>query len=165
MVAAVQGTDLPARAARERAVWQVLGEIPDPEIPVLTLSDLGIVRAVRHDAAGRLHVAITPTYSGCPATEAIRDSVRAALDAHGFEDAQIEQVLTPAWSSEWLSAAGRRKLLAFGIAPPVATRAPVACPRCGSRATRCVSEFGSTPCKAHYQCGACREPFDHFKCL
>lgn len=150
---------------RERAVWEVLGQIPDPEIPVLTLLDLGIVRSVRHDADGRLHVAITPTYSGCPATEVIRQAVRAALDAHGWAGARLEQVLSPPWSSEWLSAEGRRKLLAFGIAPPGSAQAPVACPRCGSRDTRRVSEFGSTPCKAHYQCAACREPFDHFKCL
>ncbi|MBV8784972.1 MAG: phenylacetate-CoA oxygenase subunit PaaJ [Gammaproteobacteria bacterium] len=153
------------RAARERAVWQLLGELPDPEIPVLTLGDLGIVRTVCHDAAGRLHVAITPTYSGCPATEVIRHTVRAALDRHGWTDAELEQVLAPPWSHEWLSAAGRRKLLAYGIAPPAAAHAAVACPRCGSRDTRCVSDFGSTPCKAHYQCAACREPFDHFKCL
>ncbi len=95
----------------------------------------------------------------------IRHSVRAALDAHGWADAQLEQVLSPPWSSEWLSAEGRRKLLAFGIAPPGRAQAPVACPRCGSRDTRRVSEFGSTPCKAHYRCAACREPFDHFKCF
>jgi len=146
-------------------VWRILGEIPDPEIPVLTLLDLGVVRAVRHDAAGRLQVTLTPTYSGCPATEAIHNAVRAALDAHGWTDARLEQVLSPPWSSAWISAAGHRKLRAYGIAPPVSRAGPVACPRCASLATRCLSEFGSTPCKAHYRCTSCGEPFDHFKCL
>ena len=151
--------------ARERAVLQVLGRIPDPEIPVLTLADLGIVRAVRHDAQGRLRVSITPTYTGCPATQAIREAVRAELDAQGWPDALLEEVLAPPWSSEWISAEGHRKLLEFGIAPPVASAQPIVCPRCASSDTRCVSQFGSTPCKAHYQCRACSEPFDHFKCL
>lgn len=163
---------------RERRVWSVLASVLDPEIPVLSVVDLGIVRHVRWQAAdggpSRLHVGITPTYSGCPATEVIRRAVRAALDASGYTDAVLEDVLTPPWSSDWLTESGRRKLESFGIAPPeksVATprhllHAPmVTCPRCGSRATERVSEFGSTPCKAHYQCTACLEPFDYFKCL
>jgi ring-1,2-phenylacetyl-CoA epoxidase subunit PaaD len=161
-------------AAREREVWELLGEVPDPEIPVLSIVDLGIVRHVRHGSDGRLSVGLTPTYSGCPATEVIRGSVRAALDTHGHAAAAIEEVLSPPWTSDWLTPAARRKLAAFGIAPPEAAvsnpkqlwRATVVtCPRCGSRATERVSEFGSTPCKAHYRCSACREPFDYFKCL
>jgi ring-1,2-phenylacetyl-CoA epoxidase subunit PaaD len=162
-----------ARTA-ERAVWTLLESVSDPEIPVLSIVDLGIVRHVRYDEAGRLHVGLTPTYSGCPATEVIRGSVRQTLAAHGHADALLEEVLAPPWSSDWLSAAGRSKLAAFGIAPPERAVAsprqlwdvtPVTCPRCGSRSTTRVSEFGSTPCKAHYRCEACREPFDYFKCL
>ncbi|TLZ48227.1 MAG: phenylacetate-CoA oxygenase subunit PaaJ [Gammaproteobacteria bacterium] len=161
-------------AAREQAVWALLAEVADPEIPVLSIVDLGIVRHVRFEADGRLHVGITPTYSGCPATEVIRTAVRTALDAAGYADAALEEVLSPPWTSEWLTSAAHAKLEAFGIAPPQEPvpsphhlwHAPlVTCPRCGSRATERVSEFGSTPCKAHYRCGACREPFDYFKCL
>ena len=161
-------------AVREQRVWALLAEVADPEIPVLSVVDLGIVRHVRHSAEGRLQVALTPTYSGCPATDVIRSAVRASLDAAGFGDALLEEVLSPPWSSDWLTAEGRRKLAAFGIAPPdnevtsprALWRAPaVACPRCGSRATERISEFGSTPCKAHYRCCACAEPFDYFKCL
>lgn len=159
---------------RERQVWELLGSVPDPEIPVLSIVDLGIVRHVRHGSDGRLHVGITPTYSGCPATAVIRNSVRTALDTHGHANALLEEVLSPPWTSDWLTAAARRKLAAFGIAPPEGAvsspkqlwrATPVTCPRCGSHATERVSEFGSTPCKAHYQCGACREPFDYFKCF
>ena len=161
-------------AGREQLIWTLLAEVPDPEIPVLSIVDLGIVRHVRQDADGRLHVGITPTYSGCPATEVIRIAVRAALDAGGHADAVLEEVLSPPWTSEWLTSAGRSKLKAFGIAPPeepvlsprrLWDAPPVTCPRCGSRASERVSEFGSTPCKAHYRCGACQEPFDYFKCL
>jgi ring-1,2-phenylacetyl-CoA epoxidase subunit PaaD len=161
-------------AADEQRVWALLAGVPDPEIPVLSIVDLGIVRHVRRAGAGGLHVGITPTYSGCPATEVIRIAVRAALDRGGFPDAVLEEVLSPPWTSEWLTAAGRRKLSDFGIAPPeqaVSTprrlwQAPVVtCPRCASRATERISEFGSTPCKAHYRCSACGEPFDYFKCL
>jgi ring-1,2-phenylacetyl-CoA epoxidase subunit PaaD len=161
-------------AQREQRVWELLAGVADPEIPVLTIVDLGIVRYVRHSADGRLHVGLTPTYSGCPATVAIRAAVRAALDAGGHADAALEEVLAPAWTSDWLTPEGRRKLRAFGIAPPQEPVAsprrlwhapPVQCPRCGSRETRCVSEYGSTPCKAHYRCAACSEPFDYFKCL
>ena len=161
-------------AVRERLVWELLGRVCDPEIPVLSIVDLGIVRHVRCEADGRLHVGLTPTYSGCPATEAIRAAVRAALDGGGEPDAQIEEMLYPPWTSAWVTSAGHRKLRAFGIAPPEQPvsspvrlwQAPtVACPRCGSRATERMSEFGSTPCKAHYRCSACAEPFDYFKCL
>jgi ring-1,2-phenylacetyl-CoA epoxidase subunit PaaD len=161
-------------AERERQVWAVLAEVPDPEIPVLSIVDLGIVRHVRTDPAGHLRVGLTPTYTGCPATEVIRARVRASLTAAGYREALLEEVLSPPWSSEDLTSAGRAKLAAFGIAPPERTpasttrrwhAAPVSCPRCHSRDTERVSEFGSTPCKAHYRCRACAEPFDYFKCL
>lgn len=164
------------RAGREQRLWKVLGSVLDPEIPVLSIVDLGIVRYVRErtDARGHAiwHVGLTPTYSGCPATEVIRQTVRRALDEHGYQGVILDDVLTPPWSSDWLTEEGRRKLRSFGIAPPDATvsRSPQlmktpSCPRCGSRATRKVSEFGSTACKAHYQCTACLEPFDYFKCI
>ena len=157
------------------AVWRLLEGVPDPEIPVLSIVDLGIVRHV-HCAPGEpVRVGLTPTYSGCPATDAIRASVRRELALHGHGDALIEDVLAPPWSSDWLTAAGRTKLAAFGIAPPTALAArarggwcappPPHCPRCQSAATECLSEFGSTPCKSHHRCRACGEPFDHFKCI
>lgn len=161
-----------AQTAAERAVWQVLAGVPDPEIPVLSIVDLGIVRYVRRGGDGSLHVGITPTYIGCPATAAIREATRAALDAAGYGEALLEEVLFPPWTSDWVTAGGRARLAAFGIAPPAPAAGaagrnsgPVRCPRCGSPATVAVSEFGSTPCKAHYVCGECREPFDRFKCI
>jgi ring-1,2-phenylacetyl-CoA epoxidase subunit PaaD len=144
----------------ESQIWKVLERVPDPEIPVLSIVDLGIVRYVRGDRVG-----LTPTYSGCPATEAIRASVKSHLDDAGLNDIVIEEVLSPPWTSDWLTEEGRRKLTEFGIAPPAPRSAIVACPRCSSRATECISEFGSTPCKAHYRCTECLEPFDHFKCI
>lgn len=164
----VTGTD-GIESAAERAVWQLLASVPDPEIPVLSIVDLGVVRYVRRAADGRLHVGITPTYTGCPATAAIRSATRAALDEAGHRDALLEEVLSPPWTSDWVTPAGRARLAAFGIAPPAAAGdpapGPVRCPRCGSPSTGRISEFGSTPCKAHYVCSACREPFDHFKCI
>lgn len=148
----------------EARVWRVLRSVADPEIPVLSVVDLGIVRYVRSDGA-RLHVGITPTYSGCPATEVIRRSILEALAANELEEVVLETVLSPPWTSEWLSEEGRRKLEAFGIAAPTAPGADVACPRCASRDVARISEFGSTPCKAHYRCRACLEPFDVFKCI
>jgi ring-1,2-phenylacetyl-CoA epoxidase subunit PaaD len=157
----------------EQEVWSVLASVPDPEIPVLSVVDLGIPRYVRQ-RDGALHVGITPTYSGCPATEVIRHSIKTALARAGYTDAVVEEVLSPPWTSDWLSEEGRQKLREFGIAPPETCvsnprhlfRAPVvACPRCSSRATERISEFGSTPCKAHYRCTSCLEPFDYFKCL
>lgn len=161
-------------AGDARAVWDVLENVPDPEIPVLSVVDLGIVRYVHWAPDKRLHVGLTPTYSGCPATDVIRRTVREALDEAGYADAELEEVLSPPWTSEWLSDSGRRKLQAFGIAPPAQAvanprhlfHAPVIrCPRCGSAETKRVSEFGSTPCKAHYRCTSCLEPFDYFKCI
>ena len=154
-----------ARNPAQERVWQVLRSVADPEIPVLSVVDLGIVRYVRPEG-GRLHVGVTPTYSGCPATEVIQRSIREALAREELGDVIVETVLSPPWTSEWLSEEGRRKLESFGIAAPT-TRAvsEVACPRCGSHDVDCVSEFGSTPCKAHYRCGDCLEPFDVFKCI
>lgn len=146
-------------------VWRVLRSVMDPEIPVLSVVDLGIVRYVRADGAG-LRVGITPTYSGCPATEVIQRSIREAFAREELEDVTVETVLSPPWTSEWLSEDGRRKLEAFGIAAPTARAdSNVACPRCGSHHVVRVSEFGSTPCKAHYRCSDCLEPFDVFKCI
>src|SRR3954453_7564203 len=168
----------PTTGNLEGPVWAVLDSVPDPEIPVLTVVDLGIVRHVRWrtDADGKLqlYVGITPTDSGCPATEVIRGMIGAALEREGYTGAIVEEVLSPPWTSDWLTEAGRQKLEAFGIAPPARSvsnarrlfRAPVvACPRCGSHASEKVSEFGSTPCKAHYRCTSCLEPFDYFKCI
>jgi len=161
-------------AARAASVWQALRAVQDPEIPILSIVDLGIVRHVRWDEEDRLHVAITPTYSGCPATEVIRASVERALHRAGYRDATVDSVLSPAWTSDWLSDEGRRKLAELGIAPPAESVSnprrllgplQVECPRCGSDATELVSEFGSTPCKAHYRCTRCLEPFDYFKCI
>jgi ring-1,2-phenylacetyl-CoA epoxidase subunit PaaD len=171
-------SDTEAFRELERRVWDVLEAVPDPEIPVLTIVDLGIVRHVQwidgRDGRPQLHVGVTPTYSGCPATEVIRGMIAAALECEGFAGAVIEEVLSPPWTSDWLSDAGRRKLEVYGIAPPERSvanprhlfRAPaVACPRCSSKATEKISEFGSTPCKAHYRCTSCLEPFDYFKCI
>jgi ring-1,2-phenylacetyl-CoA epoxidase subunit PaaD len=149
----------------EERVWRVLRSVIDPEIPVLSVVDLGIVRYVRCEA-GRLRVGITPTYSGCPATEVIRESIQETLARAALGEVIVETVLSPPWSSEWLSEEGRRKLEAFGIAAPRARSAhPVSCPRCAGHAVERVSEFGSTPCKAHYRCRECLEPFDVFKCI
>jgi ring-1,2-phenylacetyl-CoA epoxidase subunit PaaD len=159
---------------RAAAVWRVLSDVADPEIPVLSIVDLGIVRFVRWNEADALHVGLTPTYSGCPATEVIRGSVRRALTRAGYANAQIDTVLSPPWTSDWLSREGRQKLAAFGIAPPAEpVSSPrrlfgdpfVACPKCGGDSTEKISEFGSTPCKAHYRCTECLEPFDYFKCF
>lgn len=146
--------------------------VPDPEIPVLTLEDLGVLRGVER-REGRVVVKLTPTYTGCPATQFIRLAVETALALAGLADARVETVLSPPWSTDDISAEGRRKLKAYGIAPPAgkaSVRAlfgeeTVACPRCGSSSTSRISEFGSTPCKALWRCEACAEPFDAFKCL
>lgn len=157
-------------SAAERA-WAVAASVLDPEVPVLTIEDLGVLRDVRVDGE-RVTVTITPTYSGCPAMDAIRDDVIMALTASGFPDVDVDLVLSPAWTTDWMSEAGKRKLEEYGIAPPTGRAAvkgpiPVAlavkCPRCGSLETREVSRFGSTSCKALYECRACLEPFDHFK--
>ena len=163
-------------------VWAWLGEVPDPEIPVISVVDLGIVREVAFDdESGECVVTITPTYSGCPAMQVIAEDVENALRARGIERVRIASRLSPAWTTDWMSEAGKAALKGYGIAPPVqqvidisglkhgvkrhAIQQPgVACPNCGSSHTRLTSQFGSTPCKALYQCLDCREPFDYFKC-
>ncbi len=140
-----------------------LSEVADPEIPVLTITDLGIVRDV--DCSDGVTVSLTPTYSGCPATEAIEASVIAALEERGVENVSIRRVLSPPWTTDWISEAGRNKLRVYGIAPPERRARPVACPRCESSNTEVVSEFGSTACKAAHKCLDCLEPFEYFKCL
>ena len=161
---------------REAAAWAVLDTVPDPEVPALSLRDLGVVRAVKAlgDADGSaLEVTLTPTYSGCPATEVIAASVKAALESEGLGPVNVIHRLAPAWTTDWISEAGLRKLREYGIAPPghlVSSDQPirlrprnVACPRCGSADTERLSAFGSTACKALHRCLACREPFEHFK--
>ena len=158
----------------ERA-WAVLDAVPDPEVPAVSVRDLGIVRDVIADVRGGLEIVLTPTYSGCPATEAIADDVRAAIAAAGLGEARVTLRRAPAWTTDWITNAGRRKLAACGIAPPgpaaQAGEAPlrfaaplvVPCPRCASRRTERLSAFGSTACKALHRCLACGEPFEYFK--
>lgn len=142
----------------------ILQEIPDPEIPVLTIADLGIVRGV-HLQDNTLIVRITPTYTGCPATDMIAMQIRMRLMEAGLGPLKIEQQLSPAWTTDWITETGKRKLEEYGIAAPnPGSDQPAACPQCGSKNTRELSRFGSTPCKALYQCEDCREPFDYFKC-
>ena len=155
-----------------REAWQAAASVPDPEVPCVTVADLGILRSV--DLIDGVAVAkVTPTYSGCPAVLAIELAVEAALHDAGFE-ARVERVVSPAWTTDWITPEGRDKLRDYGIAPPEKTSSSirslfgeveVACPRCGSAETERLSEFGSTACKAHWRCLACREPFDYFKCI
>ena len=143
-------------------VYEWLADVPDPEIPVLSILDLGIVRDVTVD--NRVTVTLTPTYSGCPATEAIEADVLAALKGRGIGDVAIKRVLSPPWTTDWISEDGREKLRRYGIAPPSPSR-EIACPQCESMDTELVSEFGSTACKASWRCRECLEPFEYFKCL
>ncbi len=155
-----------------KQVLEWVSQVPDPEIPVLTIADLGIVRGVTVNET--VTVELAPTYSGCPATEAIERSVVETLHKHGVEDVTIKRVLSPPWTTDWISAAGRTKLREYGIAPPAegaskrellhGNRA-IACPRCDSTNTSVISEFGSTACKASYKCNDCLEPFEYFKCI
>lgn len=156
----------------ELKVIEVLDTICDPEIPVLTIRDLGIVRDVSV-SEGKVKVIITPTYSGCPAMNVIEFQIKAALEEAGFSNVEVITVLAPPWTTDWMSETGKEKLRAYGIAPPegkariealLQEDSPRACPRCQSVAVRLVSHFGSTPCKALYQCNDCLEPFDYFKC-
>jgi ring-1,2-phenylacetyl-CoA epoxidase subunit PaaD len=151
-------------------LWELVGSVPDPELPVVTIEDLGVLRDVRFAVDGRVVVEITPTYSGCPALDAIRADVLARLAAAGYDDAEVRLVLAPAWTTDWITESGRAALRAHGISPPhragpVPVRLSVRCPRCGSPATREVSRFGSTACKALWTCQACLEPFEHVKAL
>ena len=144
-----------------------LAQVPDPEIPVLSLMDLGVIRDVEWQG-DRLVVTLTPTYSGCPATAVINRDVEAALRARGIEELELRQQLSPAWTTDWISPEGRAKLMKYGIAPPNpgdTTGRPAACPQCGSTDLERVAEFGSTPCKALWKCRDCLEPFDYFKCI
>jgi ring-1,2-phenylacetyl-CoA epoxidase subunit PaaD len=160
-------------------LWKLAATVVDPEIPVLTIEDLGILRDVSVDDAGVV-VTITPTYSGCPAMDAIRDDLLSVFRRKGIEDVAVRLVLSPAWTTDWMSEDGKRKLAEYGIAPPsghstvsdpTVTRGPISltlatrCPRCGSADTVEISRFGSTSCKALYECRACLEPFDYFKVL
>jgi ring-1,2-phenylacetyl-CoA epoxidase subunit PaaD len=155
---------------RQRA-WDVAAAVVDPEIPVLTIADLGVLRDVSINAE-RVEVTITPTYSGCPAMNMIALEIELALEREGFGKPKIQTVLSPAWTTDWMSEAGRRKLREYGIAPPAPSSSrralfgiqQVACPQCGSQDTELLSEFGSTSCKALWRCKSCREPFDYFKC-
>lgn len=168
----VTRTTVDTAAGARTEAWRIAAAVPDPEVPVLTIEDLGVLRAVEVDGA-RVRVDITPTYSGCPAMDTIRDDVVLALTAAGFDTVEVRLVLSPAWTTDWMSEEGRRKLRAYGIAPPSGRAAvpsgpirlalSVRCPRCGSLDTREVSRFGSTSCKALFECRACLEPFDHFK--
>ncbi len=154
-------------------VWRWLDAVPDPEIPAISLVDLGIVRDVRWENT-TLVVTVTPTYSGCPATSIINFDIDKALRDNGVTDIEIRRQLSPAWTTEWMSADAREKLRRYGITPPVAGTAAcgeghaspdVRCPRCDSPNTEMVSRFGSTPCKSSYRCRECLEPFDYFKCI
>lgn len=154
------------------AAWEAAAAVPDPEVPCVTVADLGILRWVRVED-GVAVAGVTPTYSGCPAVLAIELAVEAALRDAGFE-ARIERVLSPPWTTDWITEEGREKLRVYGIAPPVKSsgsirslfgEVTVSCPKCGSSDTEKLSEFGSTACKAHYRCRACAEPFDYFKCI
>lgn len=171
MPAAATAQGMTPEAAK---AWAAAASVCDPEIPVLTLEDLGVLRDLEMGDGGRVTVTITPTYSGCPAMLVMEVEILKALREAGFEEVQVETVLSPAWTTDWLSEAGREKLRAYGIAPPARSsssrqalfgRDSVDCPQCGSSDTERVSEFGSTACKALYRCRSCAEPFDYFKCL
>jgi ring-1,2-phenylacetyl-CoA epoxidase subunit PaaD len=154
--------------------WAAIAAVTDPEIPVLTLNDLGVIRRIAVAADDVIEVDITPTYSGCPAMAAMSLDLHAALAGAGFPEARVRTVFSPAWTTDWMSAEGRRKLSDYGIAPPAAKASrralfgeddALACPRCASHRTTKISEFGSTACKALWRCESCLEPFDAFKCI
>jgi len=157
---------------REQQIWTWLAEVPDPEIPVVSVIDLGIVRNVIV-GEDTVEVEVSPTYSGCPATEVIEDSILSRLRDEGLKGVSVKRVLSPPWTTDWISESGREKLREYGIAPPVGSaskrellgKGAVRCPRCGASQTTVVSEFGSTACKASYKCDDCLEPFEYFKCI
>jgi ring-1,2-phenylacetyl-CoA epoxidase subunit PaaD len=158
----------------QQHAWAVAATVTDPEVPVLTIEDLGVLRAVEVDG-DRVTVTLTPTYSGCPAMDAMRDDVILALNAAGYSHVAVRMVLSPAWTTDWMTDTGKRKLAKYGIAPPsgraalqqgiIRVQLAVKCPRCGSLRTHEVSRFGSTSCKALFECLDCLEPFDHFKVI
>jgi ring-1,2-phenylacetyl-CoA epoxidase subunit PaaD len=158
---------------REEQIWEWLESVYDPEVPVLSVVDLGVVRKVEVSQT-HTKITITPTYSGCPAMQVIEEDIRRKLLLEGLFNIEVITVLSPAWTTDWLSETGRVKLKEYGIAPPenevdksllFSKPLVVPCPKCNSKETKMVSEFGSTACKAHYQCLSCKEPFDYFKCL
>jgi ring-1,2-phenylacetyl-CoA epoxidase subunit PaaD len=163
---------MPENSELRRRAWEAAAGVVDPEIPVLTIADLGVLRevAIKHD--GGVEVTITPTYSGCPAMNMIALEIELALAREGFAGAKVRTVLSPAWTTDWMSEEGRRKLRDYGIAPPQPSASrrglfgieQVTCPQCGSADTELLAEFGSTSCKALWRCKSCREPFDYFKC-
>jgi ring-1,2-phenylacetyl-CoA epoxidase subunit PaaD len=154
-----------------KEIWQILEQVTDPEVPVLTIKDLGIVRDVKLNG-DEVEVIITPTYTGCPAMDMIAMNIKLALIENGYKKIKITSVLAPAWTTDWMSEDGKRKLKEYGIAPPQSESGRferpesfhVKCPQCNSSNTKLISEFGSTACKALYQCSDCKEPFDYFKC-
>lgn len=171
-------SEVPSSGGFREAIWSILETITDPEVPVLTITDLGIVRdVILHPPLenGGIEVIITPTYSGCPAMDMITLHIKMELLAHGFKNITVTSVLSPVWTTDWMTEDGKRKLKEYGIAPPnprqqvcnndlFAPHEAVACPRCNSQHTHRISEFGSTACKSLYQCHDCKEPFDYFKC-
>jgi ring-1,2-phenylacetyl-CoA epoxidase subunit PaaD len=183
MVKTTKNTTTPS--VEEQKIWQILREVKDPEIPVLSIVDLGILRAVHYSQStigesfpteqkGQVEITITPTYSGCPAMDVIRMDIRLKLLEHGYKHITIQQSLSPAWTTDWITEEGRRQLKQFGIAPPnpkqqfctsdMFKEEAVQCPYCNSYHTKQISRFGSTACKAVYQCNNCKENFDYFKC-
>ena len=145
-------------------VWKWLADVPDPEIPAISLVDLGIIRDVSWQG-DTLEITVTPTYSGCPATSVINFEIEAALRRNGIENLSLKRQIAPPWTTDWLSEEGRKKLEAYGIAPPQPAGGPQHCPHCQSKAVERISQFGSTPCKAQWRCTDCLEPFDYFKCI
>lgn len=155
-------------------IWNILKNVSDPEIPVLTVVDMGVVREVE-EKDGKVLVSITPTYSGCPAMNEIESNIRWALEEAGYNEVEVKTILSPPWTTDWMTDEGKAKLQEYGIAPPEGSSTDksvlfgeakkVMCPRCKSRNTIMVSQFGSTACKALYKCDDCKEPFDYFKCL
>lgn len=166
--------------SEKERVLEILRQVPDPEIPVLSISDLGILRDIKLSRSPgseepQITIYITPTYSGCPAMDVIAMNIRMTLLANGYKKFNIETVLSPAWTTDWMTETGKQKLKAYGIAPPNPSHSvcelslfqkdeAIQCPRCNSYNTKLISQFGSTACKAHYQCNGCLEPFDYFKC-
>jgi len=155
---------------KKEEIISILSEVKDPEIPVLSIGDLGILRNVEISGE-KIHIQITPTYSGCPAMETIREDIRTVLAIHGLKNLEIEEVLSPAWTTDWMSVEGKKKLVSYGIAAPIANGCmlsgddqPESCPHCQSKNIELISRFGSTACKALYRCLDCLEPFDYFKC-
>ena len=146
-----------------KAIWKLMEEIPDPEIPVLSIIDLGIVRDIKMDDE-KIEIIITPTYSGCPAMDMIQMNIWMSLLGQGYQNIKITTVLSPAWTTDWMNEDAKQKLKNYGIAAPNKKSVEVKCPLCNSLDTKLISQFGSTACKALYQCNDCREPFDYFKC-